>query len=254
MMVFTCLPDFEAMMTCIYDAWDWALKNGHENLRLELEPIIQPTFFDTYMHIEADPEKVEKVVRSIQRKISYESYIRVYYACLCEEDLLDVIYRYLRIGFRVGARVDAMLTEAPVMKLTENRRKIGNESHYFREFMRFSCVDGKVYVAHFEPKSNVVYLVARHFADRMPSEHWMIIDDTRRLAVVHPCDQEMYLRKLEEEEFEQLRQLDERRDEFTELWQTFFDTIAIKERENRKCQRNMMPIWMRKHAPEFQGK
>ena len=44
MMVFTCLPDFEAMMTCIYDAWDWALKNGHENLRLELEPIIQPTF------------------------------------------------------------------------------------------------------------------------------------------------------------------------------------------------------------------
>ena len=37
---------------------------------------------------------------------------------------------------------------------------------------------GSVYVSHLEPKSDVIMLVGRHFADRMPSEHWMIIDDT----------------------------------------------------------------------------
>lgn len=252
MMVFTCADDFEAMMTCIYDAWEWALKNGHDNLRLEREPIYQPGLFDTYQHVEADSCKAEKVVRSIRKKISVESSIRIYYACLTREDLLDTMYRYLRIGFRMGAKVDSMLTEDCVMKLMENRRKVGNESHYFREFLRFYSLDGKVYLAHFEPKSNVAYLVARHFADRMPSEHWMIIDDTRKLAVVHPCEEELYLRQLEDTEFERLCESEERRDAYTELWQTFFDTIAIRERENPKCQRNMIPIWMRKHAPEFQ--
>ena len=35
----------------------------------------------------------------------------------------------------------------------------------------------RFYVSHLEPKSDVIMLVGRHFADRMPSEHWMIIDD-----------------------------------------------------------------------------
>lgn len=251
MTVFTCENDLESMMTCIYHAWEWALKNGHDNMRLEREPVLQETFFDAYFHVDADPVKAEKVVRSIRQKISDESYIRVYYACLVEEDLLDVIYRYLRIGFRVGKKVNHMLTEDSVMRLLEARRKVGNESHFFREFMRFSSVDGRVYIAHFEPKCNVAYLVSRHFVDRMPSEHWIIIDDVRKIAVVHPKDEEVYIRNLTQEEFERLKHSEELEDEYTKLWRTFFNHIGIKERTNYKCQRNLMPLWMRKHVVEF---
>ena len=43
------------------------------------------------------------------------------------------------------------------------------------------------------PVGAVSTLLAPHFVDRLPSEDWMIIDDNRRTAVVHPADQPYYL-------------------------------------------------------------
>ena len=40
-------------------------------------------------------------------------------------------------------------------------------------------------------------------------------------------------------------------DEYTDLWKVFFETIAIKERTNSKCQNNLFPMWTRTHAVEF---
>lgn len=253
MTVFTCEKQIESMFTCIYVAWEYALIHGHDQLRLEIEPVAQYTLFERYHHVERDMNKAEKVARSIQRKISFDAYMFIHYACLSKEDMLDVIYRYLRIGFRVGKQINHMLTEPVVIQMMEIRRKVGNEIHYWREFLRFSSVDGNVYISHFEPKNDVITHVAPHFADRMPSEHWMIIDDTRGIAAVHPRNEQWYLVTLTEEEQERLKETEKYQDIFTDMWKTFFDTIGIKQRENRKCQNNLFPIWMRKHAPEFQN-
>ena len=48
------------------------------------------------------------------------------------------------------------------------------------EFARFNSIGNKVYVCHLEPESDVIYEVSLHFADRMPSENWLIIDDNRK--------------------------------------------------------------------------
>lgn len=252
MKVFSCADRFEDMMTCIYDAWSVALKEGHENLRLVREPVYQMGLFDEYVHIDADDEKVEKVIRSIRKQISDQAYLYVFYASLSvEEDALQAIYNFLRVGFAVGGEVCSMYGNPHVMRMFELKRRVGSEAHYFREFARFTSLDDKVYVCHLEPKSNVALLVGRHFADRMPSEHWMIIDDTRRLAVVHPKDEEFYLRYLADEEFAILCRSETFEDQYTDMWRHFFKTIGIRERKNASCQRNMFPVWMRKHAVEF---
>lgn len=252
MRVFSCADKFEDMMTCIYDAWSFALANGHENVRLEREPVYQQSLFDEYVHVEADREKTEKVIRSIKRQISDQAYMYVFYASLSvEEDALQAIYNFLRVGFVAGEQVCSMYANPHVMRMAELRRKIGNESHYFREFARFTALGDRVYVCHLEPKNNVVMLVGRHFADRMPSEHWMIVDDKRKLAVIHPKDEELYLRYLTENEFAVLSHSEDYEDKYTDMWRTFFKAINIKERENIACQKNMFPIWMRKHAVEF---
>lgn len=239
-------------MTCIYDAWCDALQNGHDTLRLEREPIYQQSLFDEYIHVDADTEKTEKVVRSIKKQISMQAYVYVFYASLsAEEDALQAIYNFLRVGFAVGQQVCSMYTNPHVMRMMELKRRVGNEGHYFREFARFTSLDNKIYVCHIEPKNNVVMLVGEHFADRMPSEHWMIIDDRRKLAVVHPKDEDNYLRYLTAEEFSALSQTESYEDQYTDMWRSFFKAISIKERENIACQRNMFPIWMRKHAVEF---
>lgn len=96
-------------------------------------------------------------------------------------------------------------------------------------------------------------LVGRHFADRMPSEHWMIIDDNRKIACVHLMNGKNYLRYLTEEEFKTLQQTEAYEDEFTDMWKTFFHAVSIKQRENYVCQRNLFPIWKRTHAVEFKN-
>lgn len=53
------------MMTCIYDAWVYALRVGHDKVQLRTEPIVQATLFDEYVHVDADAEKTEKVLRSV---------------------------------------------------------------------------------------------------------------------------------------------------------------------------------------------
>ena len=292
MMIFTCRDTFEDMMTCIYDAWEWALQPGHshEELTLLREPVSQTSLFCEYRHTKhVDPapgevSKCDKVIRTIKQRISYDAFVGVYYAAMnCDEDALDTIYRFLRLGFRVGPSVSEMLTEPCVQRMMELRRNTGNEAHFSREFARFSQItnpntssseQGSLYVCHLSPKNNIVFITAQHFTDRMPSEHWMIIDDERRFAVVHPASagtfrnkesirsetssvlsepdgSEMYIRYLSEDEMSILQHTEDIEDDYSSLWRAFHDAISIKQRENYKCQRNMFPIWMRKHATEF---
>ena len=239
-------------MTCIYDAWSEALKVGHNQIQLKKEPVYQQTMFDEYIHVDGDSSKAEKVIRSIRRDISDTAYLNVYYASLsADENALQAIYDFLRVGFAVGSHVLEQYTNPYVMKLLEIRRRVSNEAHHFREFARFQSLNSRVYVCHLEPKNDVIILVGTHFADRMPSEHWMIIDDTRKTACVHVKDGENYLRYLTDKEFETLRLTESYEDEYTDMWKTFFHTISIKQRENYICQRNLFPVWKRKHAVEF---
>ena len=253
MKIFTCKDRLEDIMTCIYDAWSEALRIGHDQIQLKKEPIFQQTIFDEYIHIDQDLSKAEKVIRSIRRDISDEAYLNIYLATLSvEEDALQAIYNFLRVGFKTGESVLQQYANPYVMRILELRRKVSNESHHFREFARFERLNSSnVYVSHLEPKSDVIMLVGRHFADRMPSEHWMIIDDNRRTACVHPKDGENYLRYLTDEEFQTLRKTEDYEDEYTDMWKTFFHAIAIDERKNYVCQRNLFPLWKRKHAVEF---
>lgn len=246
--IFTCLDQFDDMMTCVYDAW--ASRLGHSNVRLKTDPIGNLELFCEYRRTESDVSKTASVIRTIHRKISPKAYTMVYCAAMSDqEDKLDVIYRFLILGFHYGPSVIERLQEPAVMRLFELDRKVRNESHYFREFIRFASLPNQVLVSHIAPKSNVLTLVAPHFADRMPSENWMIIDDTRRLAIVHPADANYYLTPLSEQDMHLLSRKTE--DPFVDLWKEFFDAIGIKERFNPRCQRNMLPLWYRKNMTEF---
>ena len=192
-------------------------------------------------------------MRSIKHKISEEAYACVYYACLSsEQDALDTAYRFLIKGFKIGSDITFMRNDPDVMRIKDIRRKVLHETRYFMEFARVNSIDNKVYVCHLEPESDVIYEVSLHFADRMPSENWLIIDDNRKKSVVHTTDGQMYIRYFTDYDMSVLAKTEDVKDEYTDMWKIFFETIAIKHRHNPECQRNLMPVWMRKHVTEFQ--
>ena len=149
MKIYTCKDRLEDIMTCIYDAWSEALRIGHDQIQLKKEPILQQTMFDEYVHVDGDNVKAEKVIRSVRRDISDEAYLDVYYATLsAEEDALQAIYNFLRVGFAIGADVLEHYTNPHVMRIIELYRRVGNERHHFNEFGRFLSLVRMVYVCH----------------------------------------------------------------------------------------------------------
>ena len=250
MTIFTCEPEWEAMLTCIYEAWTSRL--GQDNIKLEFEPIEQYSLFEEYVSVQADDTKAYKVSDAVNRKISPFFYDELLYASMSyEKDVLDVIFRVMLLGFHYGESALRMVQYRDVMRFCEIRKRVGGEVHHFREFMRFNQVRHDLYVAHFEPKSRIVAAYAPIFSDRMPSENWVIIDDVHREAVVHESNSQCYIRRLTEEEFNNSLYSESVNDEYTDMWKAFFKTIAIEERTNKRCQDNLFPKWKRKHAVEF---
>lgn len=249
MRIFTCEHEWEAMLTCIYEASASGL--GHKNIRLMLEPIQQYTLFDEYVHVPSDSAKAAKVMDAIVTRISYQVYRELALASMAyEEDVLDNIYHVLLLGFHHGPSVLEMVQYADVMRNAEIRLRVKREANRFQEFVRFHQI-GNTYISHIEPKSKIVTYLGPIFADRMPSIDFMIIDDVHKEALVHPADSPYYLRRLTEEEFNRLQKTEEVNDQYTDMWKTFFQQIAIQERHNERCQTNLFPKWSRKHVTEF---
>ena len=250
MRVYTCKNEWEDMMTCIYEAW--SSKLGHQNIRLEIEPIGQYSLFDEYVHVDCDSVKAQKVMDAVCRKISPYFYSKLAFVSgAYEEDRLDTIFKVMILGFAKGESALEMVCYREVMRFNDISKRFGGEIHKFREFLRFHQVNEVLYVAHIEPKSKVLLGLADSFSDRMPSEYWMIVDDVHSEVLVHPKDEDCYIQRLTKEELERLILTEKANDSYTDLWQVFFDSIAIKERENARCQTNLFPKWVRKHAVEF---
>lgn len=250
MTIYSCAHQWDAMLTCIYYAWTSRL--GHENIKLVFEPIEQMSLFNEYNHIDSETDKAEKVMTAVSQKISPLFYRELSYISMAyEDDVMDVIYHLMMLGFKFGPQALDMYQYRDVMRYREIKKRIESEVCRFKEVLRFHEVSKDVYVAHIEPKSQLIMAMGPIFSDRMPSEHWMIIDDIHKEAVVHPSDSMFYIKQLSETEYKSLLETEEANDNYTDLWKLFFDSIAIKERKNTRCQNNLFPLWARKHAVEF---
>ena len=212
--VFLCGPEPEDIFTAVYDAW--ASRLGHDNVRLEIDSEQrQMGLFCQYVSVARDLDKAEKVSRSIARKISSEAYYGVYRAALSfEPDRADAIYRFLIVGF-----------------------------------VQWS---NGVLFARLAPKCNVLPLVAPHFDDRMSGEHWVIYDEIRHKAAVHPAGGSWFMVDTVDVGWEEWLQSMNDGQQWEDLWRTFVDHIAIEPRRNPGLQRNLMPLWYRKNMTEHQ--
>lgn len=250
MNVYTCKREWPAILTCIYVAW--SSREGHQNIRIEYEEARQTNLFDQYTYVTADDKKADSVKEAICQKISYRVYRELYYSSLSHaDDVADNIYRVLLLGFKFGPGVLEMYQYREVLRNRDIRQSVSTEVCHFKEFLRFHEIKRGLYVAHIEPRSRVGEVVAAHFEDRMPSENWLIVDDTHREAMVHPRDEHFYIKTLLDSEYESLLSTEQFNDQYTDLWKLFFDSIAIEQRRNEACQQGHMPLWTRKHAVEF---
>lgn len=249
MTVFVCGEEPDDIWCGIYDAWMSRL--GHANVRLEPSGCDAELFCE-YRDVVRSAEKAAKVTDSIRSKLSEDIYESVYKAALSQDKYRsDKIYRFLIYAFAVGPKVVHMLQLPAVYELFSMNRHLRGELDHMLGFTRFSQMREGVLLAKIGPKNDLTVLLAAHFADRMPQENWIIYDDNRKKAAVHQAGGG-WVMVLAESELWQER-LSQETDEavFENLWKTFHQSIAIKERENPRCQRTMLPLRFRNYMTEF---
>lgn len=97
----------------------------------------------------------------------------------------EIVHRYLRLGFSVGPRVREMIADPRVAAFDGLARYVLNECEHTRQFVRFSHMSDGSYVASFSPKANTIPLTASHFAARMGTERFCLVDPMHQVAAFH---------------------------------------------------------------------
>ena len=102
MIVFQCEDSVDGIFTGVYDAWDSRL--GHGNVGLRVDTVQNLELFAEYRSVETDPQKAEKVARSIRRKMGMDAYQTIYQAALSVQWLQEYCPEspMFRNGFRIS--------------------------------------------------------------------------------------------------------------------------------------------------------
>lgn len=115
---------------------------------------------------------------------------RLMYATASDDPgMPQVVYRYLRLGFSIGPRIRELLTEPRVVAFNELARSVAGECEHARQFVRFSHQSDGSFAASYSTKANVIPLVANHFATRMITERFCLVDPQHKMAAFHAAGQ-----------------------------------------------------------------
>ncbi len=234
MLIYVYDGSFEGLLTAIYEAY--YSKRFPE--RMECSHNMQQNILDDYVPIPAEPEKADRVYRSIRERISGEALKHVYNVFLSEaEDAGTRIYEYLRLGWRIGYKVDLHLTDDRVFKVHEISRRVEYETHKMLGFVRFKLLEGDIYYAPVKPDNNLVALLAPHFAERLSDQNW-IIHDVRRSIAAFFNKKDWLISEFAPGDLPDTAGAEMK---YQKLWKEFFNTIAIPSRKNPRLQRQLMP-------------
>lgn len=251
--VYECENTLEGILSGIYQAWDASY--GHEYIHLTVPALAgneSMLLFSEYHAVVPQAEQAEKVVRTIRRKTSQQVCETLLGALYSENhEKADAVYHALPQAFRMGSRVMGNLADSYVRAVFEMNRNVRHEAHEYLGFLRFEEQKNGILLARFAPKNDLLEIVAPHFEDRFPEENFIIYDTRRKKAAFHRVGTPFVVRGLSEEEFFQFFQISSDEIQFQIMWKLFFETIAVKERENQELQRNLMPYHYRTYMTEM---
>lgn len=243
-MVYLYDGSFEGLLTCIFEAY----ATKERDVSIKNSATYTPSFLDEVKTIGTDMGKFERVFSSIPKKISKQAQEVVYRAWLSgDEDAPDLIFHFLRAGYKIGARVTDYLQDPLISRIMDLDKKVGREAHRFLGLLRFKEIAEGIFYAVYEPDYNITVLIAPHFVKRLAMP--FIIHDKKRNICAVSDGGEMVLTD-KPPQADDVKTISE--DEYASLWKAFFKAIAIKERKNPRTQMQYMPKKYWKNLTEMQ--
>ncbi len=223
---------FEGFLCCVFESF------MHKELPVSIlsEKNTQPSLLDRF-NITTDLKNAERVRKSIINEISREALEFLEDALLTalpekEMKMLD----FTRTGYKAGPKILKMLANDSVITLTKAIKQMTHEAQKFMGFVRFSIHDDLL-LAKIKPVNFVLYHLAAHFSKRMPDEKFIIYDEKHKMLCAYAKGRYVVSEATDIE----MPEADSAEQSYRDLWQMFYDTIAVEGRENPKCRMTLMP-------------
>lgn len=222
---------FDGLLCCIFDSYVYketlaAIVSDEDHV---------PTLFPT-RSIVTDPAHAGRVLRKVH-KLSPEAAELLRCGFLtCMEDREIHLYRLVVKLLEEGPAFLRDLSDETLYPVAAAVRHLNGEAHLLKGFIRFSELGG-VLGSEIEPKNRCLPILRSHFCARYQNETFFIYDRTHHEALFYAAGKAV-IRPLADF---QMAPPDENEARCRLLWKRFYDTIAIRERENPKGRMRNMP-------------
>jgi len=193
-----------------------------------------------------DRAHAQRVMRSLEKLSAPGANVLRRAFLTCMEDKEQHLYAFVRKLFRQGGTFLKNQSDETYHPLATAIRHMNGEVEKLRGFVRFSDY-GDVLGAEIEPKNRVLPLLRSHFCNRCANEAFFIYDRTHRELLLYANGRSriLHVDRLD------LNLPGEEEIHFRTLWKRFYETIAIAERVNPRCQNTRMPKRYRRTMTEF---
>lgn len=236
---------FEGLLTTIFYAY-----SCREDFIITKDKYYTPSLLNEVIEVSTEYDKYNRVYKSIEEKLNNEVLQNIYLLYL--SDILDsdtIALKYLKLCYRYGVNINLAKNNDIIILVDKYCKKVTQEAHLLKGFVRFKEVSPMIFYSSIEPVHNILPLIADHFSKRFSDEHFIIHDIKREIAITYNKEQTSII-DLSKNYYNLFNSLKDDC-EFENLWKTFYSAINIKERENPKLRRRLMPKIYWNHLTEL---
>ena len=233
---------FEAFLTLVYEVYYKKIK-----VKEIKRSMPETLFLDEIMEIEYDETKAIKVLHALKSKFEKSNFETVLNIFMCDsfEFELDLL-RYVILGFKDQKQLNN-ITHSFVFYIQGLQKELFRFNHKMTGFVRFEELTDAALYAKIAPKFNIVYFLGKHFLKRFNNQNFIIHDVKRKIAFVKNEN----FAGVKEISYFDLPLLSQEEEKFKKLWKTFFESVTIDSRENKKLQQQFVPLLYRTYMTEF---
>ena len=207
----------------------------------------RPNILDDVMELELNMDfDISKI------KVSKNIMKTIYYVYLSNDEHKElIIYYFLLNALKYQDKRFTMRNLKCVNSALKLAKRVSNECHKLKGFVRFKEINNHVLYAEIAQVSDVLELLSHHFAKRLANEYWIIKDMNRNMYSIYNT-KKYYIVSGKNVNLKDI-EIKKKEKEIENLWLTFFKTIGIEARKNRRCQMNFMPKKYWKYIIEMEG-
>ena len=195
-----------------------------------------PTLFDNIINLNIENTNIQNIINNI----GIENFNIMYYTFLSENENKELIMFYYFVNsLKYKNNTKYMRNLKCVSESLKISNYVKHEVHKYKGFVRFKELENNIFYSEIEPTNNILFLIAKHFKNRLKNEFWIIKDNKRNILCLY--DKKDYIFVNENDFKLNTTNFCDKELDYELLWKDFYKTIGIESRKNDRCRMNFMP-------------